>query len=93
LGKIFIPWGSKGSADALRRAALPTLAPEPPEDALPPGILPLQLWPSDGEVLPPNGKPIVVDNMLTKWLRPHQREGCACAAHAEQPAPPLKNWR
>lgn len=31
----------------------------------------LVLWePPDG-----NGSPVVVDGMLTKWLRPHQREG------------------
>jgi DNA repair and recombination RAD54-like protein len=74
--RIFIPWGSKGSAEALRRAALPAPAPEAPEDALPPGIEPLQLWPLDGEA-PAGAMPIMVDNMLTRWLRPHQRAGCA----------------
>ena len=39
---------------------------------LPPGIEPLALWaPSPGQ----EGTPILVDNMLTRWLRPHQREG------------------
>ena len=34
---------------------------------------PLILWePSSGE-----GSPVAVDSMLTKWLRPHQREGVA----------------
>ncbi len=34
---------------------------------------PLVLWePSSGE-----GSPVAVDSMLTKWLRPHQREGVA----------------
>ena len=73
--RIFIPGGSKGSAEALRRAALPAPAPEAPEDALPPGIEPLQLWPLDGEA-PAGAKLIMVDNMLTRWLRPHQRQGC-----------------
>ncbi len=34
---------------------------------------PLVLWePSSGE-----GSSVAVDSMLTKWLRPHQREGVA----------------
>ncbi len=41
------------------------------QEELPPGIEPLVLWePPDGE-----GDPVVVDNMLVRWLRPHQREG------------------
>ena len=36
------------------------------------GIEPLVLWaPPEGA----KGAPISVDPMLTKWLRPHQREG------------------
>lgn len=36
------------------------------------GIEPLVLWaPPEGA----KGAPIMVDPMLTKWLRPHQREG------------------
>lgn len=42
--------------------------------ALPEGIEPLILWqPGPGE----EGPPVVVDPMLTRWLRPHQREGVA----------------
>lgn len=42
------------------------------DEVLPPGVEPLVLWePPEGS----SGKPILVDNMLTKWLRPHQREG------------------
>lgn len=48
---------------------------------LPPGIEPLVLWePPPGEA----GEAVVVDDMLTQWLRPHQREGvqfmfdCVC---------------
>jgi hypothetical protein len=70
-----VPWGKAGSTDALRRAMLPVPPPEAPDDALPPGIEPLQLWPLDDSQ--PNAKPIMVDNMLTKWLRPHQRDGYA----------------
>ena len=44
-------------------------------EALPEGIEPLVLWvPPDGAE--PHIKPVIVDNMLTKFLRPHQREGC-----------------
>ena len=77
---VFVPWGSKGgaSAELARRIALPTPA-EPAEEPLPPGIEPLQLWPTDDSA-PPGAKPIVVDNMLTRWLRPHQREGCVLRA-------------
>ena len=42
------------------------------EEELPPGVEPLVLWePPEGST----GKPILVDNMLTRFLRPHQREG------------------
>ena len=35
---------------------------------------PLVLWePPEGV----DGRPVAVDGMLTKWLRPHQREGVA----------------
>lgn len=35
---------------------------------------PLVLWePPEGE----GGPPVAVDRMLTRWLRPHQREGVA----------------
>ena len=45
-------------------------APEP----LPEGIEPLVLWAPPPGVA---GEPIVVDPMLTRFLRPHQREGVA----------------
>ena len=39
---------------------------------LPPDIEPLVLWePPEGDPSPP----VEVDSMLTRWLRPHQREG------------------
>ncbi len=76
--RAFVPWGSKGGA-----FQLPKLPPPPQdtsEEALPPGIEPLQLWPlEDSADVPANAKPIMVDNMLAKWLRPHQREGCEWA--------------
>jgi DNA repair and recombination RAD54-like protein len=69
--KRFVPWGQKGTA------LLPVSAPKaaPTEYDLPPGVEPLQLWPLDPEPLPEGGTPIVVDSMLTRWLRPHQRAG------------------
>ena len=42
------------------------------EVKLPPGIEPLVLWePAEGSA----EEPVVVDTMLARWLRPHQREG------------------
>lgn len=42
------------------------------EVKLPPGIEPLVLWePGEGSA----EEPVVVDTMLARWLRPHQREG------------------
>lgn len=42
------------------------------EEPLPDGLEPLTLWePSEGC----GGRPVTVDNMLVRWLRPHQREG------------------
>lgn len=44
------------------------------EEELPPGIDPLVLWkPAEGEP----GSEVTVDPMLTRFLRPHQREGVA----------------
>lgn len=42
----------------------------PPE--LPPDVEPLVLW-APGDDAEPDAKPIMVDNMLLAWLRPHQR--------------------
>lgn len=42
------------------------------EVKLPPGVEPLMLWePAEGST----EQPVVVDTMLARWLRPHQREG------------------
>ncbi|WCJ17659.1 DNA repair and recombination protein RAD54 [Euphorbia peplus] len=42
---------------------------------LPPGIDPLVLWQPEPETEAGNSTPIVVDTLLVKFLRPHQREG------------------
>lgn len=64
-----------------------TAAPDTAAEELPPEILPLVLWTPPAEGAAPGARPITVDNMLLKWLRPHQREGvqfcfevrlCAC---------------
>jgi DNA repair and recombination RAD54-like protein len=73
--KVFVPWGSTAPLKPLI-PSLPPLPelPPPAQDAivLPEGIEPLVVY------LPPEGSgggPIQVDTMLTRWLRPHQREG------------------
>ncbi|KAK9862776.1 hypothetical protein WJX84_003791 [Apatococcus fuscideae] len=72
----FVPWGGA----ALPRHSLspklpePESAPAPPQSPQPgePPVEPLILWePEEGQ----GGKPVEVDAMLCKWLRPHQREG------------------
>lgn len=51
-----------------------TQQPPPADDVLPEGVEPLVLWaPPEGV----DGGPICVDNMLVRFLRPHQREGVA----------------
>jgi hypothetical protein len=52
-----------------------TAAPDTAAEELPPDIQPLVLWTPPAEGAAPGATPITVDNMLLKWLRPHQREG------------------
>ncbi|KAG9450907.1 hypothetical protein H6P81_010872 [Aristolochia fimbriata] len=79
--KRFVPWGSS-------RASLATITnrvniPQTSEKAnleevepLPPGVEPLVLWhPEDSDEEGPLLTPIVVDPLLVRFLRPHQREG------------------
>ena len=73
--KQFVPFGGKGGTkfklpevqvcEALMKPKTPYVEPE-----LPPGVEELILWKSADE----SGQ-VRVDNMLTKFLRPHQREG------------------
>lgn len=79
--KRFVPWGS--SMPAL--VAIPNRLNEPSiaekdvvEESftLPPGVEPLVLWqPEESENGAANLVPIVVDPLLVRFLRPHQREG------------------
>jgi DNA repair and recombination RAD54-like protein len=66
------------AADALQQELLAAAAAAAAEDAaLPPGIEPLVLWdPVEAGLAADAGEhAVTVDNMLTRWLRPHQREG------------------
>ena len=77
--KRFVPWGS--SMPAL--VAIPNRLNEPSiaekdvvEESftLPPGVEPLVLWqPEESENGAANLVPIVVDPLLVRFLRPHQR--------------------
>ncbi|KAK4487322.1 hypothetical protein RD792_006064 [Penstemon davidsonii] len=78
--KRFVPWGSTRPVllDITNRFNTPNTEKEDSEEsvALPPGIEPLVLWKpeeskeGDGEFVS-----VVVDPLLVKFLRPHQREG------------------
>ena len=74
--KVFVPWGSNAPLKPLM-PSLPFLdAPQaPPAQAivLPEGIEPLVVW--EGAAPQGGSTSVVVDPMLTRWLRPHQREG------------------
>jgi hypothetical protein len=78
--RTFVPWGANAP---FRPAVLAAPlgggaggaggppAPPPPVE-LPPGVEPLVLWEPPAGV---GGAPVRVDDALTRWLRPHQREG------------------
>ncbi|KAL2620529.1 hypothetical protein R1flu_000734 [Riccia fluitans] len=80
--KRFIPWKSREAfVPLVNLSNLPPRVPSPlPEvkeekqEELPPEIDPLVLWQPD-ENCAPGAKPIMVDPVLVKFLRPHQREG------------------
>jgi len=76
--KQFVPWGSGKPFQSVIKISAPQFGEEdlcaapPPAVELPPGIDPLILWePSPGE----DGPCVRVDDALTRFLRPHQREG------------------
>nr|GLL47317.1 protein CHROMATIN REMODELING 25 [Ipomoea trifida] len=79
--KRFVPWGSNRPALVAitnRVNALETTHKDVPEEeiCLPPDVEPLLLWQPEGfgeEGC--NSKPIAVEPLLVKYLRPHQREG------------------
>ncbi|CAN6466682.1 unnamed protein product [Victoria cruziana] len=79
--KKFVPWGSSRPAlFAITNCLSVPIAPKkdvveeiPP---LPPGVEPLVLWlPEDLDANVENSPSIVVDPLLVRFLRPHQREG------------------
>nr|GMD63545.1 protein CHROMATIN REMODELING 25 [Ipomoea batatas] len=79
--KRFVPWGSNRPALVAitnRVNAFETAHKDVPEEeiCLPPDVEPLLLWQPEGfgeEGC--NSKPIAVEPLLVKYLRPHQREG------------------
>eukprot|EP01018_Ginkgo_biloba_P036784 Gb_13099 [translate_table: standard] len=79
--KRFVPWGSQGPilVPITNLPLLPKLiVKESSEEEvyLPPGIEPLVLWqPGDTAEAGAKSKAIVVDPVLVRFLRPHQREG------------------
>lgn len=79
--KRFVPWGSTRPAlvAITNRLDIPSIAEEPVSEeivSLPPGIEPLVLWqPEEYDEGAGNVEPILVDPVLVRFLRPHQREG------------------
>ncbi|KAL4615457.1 hypothetical protein ACB092_07G126200 [Castanea dentata] len=79
--KRFVPWGSSRPALVTitnRVNVISTAEKDVVEETvtLPPGIEPLVLWqPEESENGAANLVPIVVDPLLVRFLRPHQREG------------------
>ncbi|KAH9313819.1 hypothetical protein KI387_022446, partial [Taxus chinensis] len=78
--KRFVPWGSQKPvlAPVTNLLLLPKLIAKEFEEepCLPPGIEPLVLWhPECTDDAGVESKPIVVDPVLVRFLRPHQREG------------------
>ena len=88
---MFVPWGANAKDALAAMPKPTALATTDEHITLPDGIEDLTLWtPGDGvrddagddattttggASANANAKPIVVDRMLTRWLRPHQREG------------------
>ncbi|GFP84567.1 protein chromatin remodeling 25 [Phtheirospermum japonicum] len=79
--KRFVPWGSTRPVliNITNRLNIPiTVENDDLEEnvSLPPGVEPLVLWqPEESKQTDSNSSSIVVDTLLVKFLRPHQREG------------------
>ncbi|KAJ6395974.1 hypothetical protein OIU77_021096 [Salix suchowensis] len=79
--KRFVPWGSSRPVlvAVMNRFNVPSVVENDVVEesvTLPPGIDPLVLWqPEESEDGVGNLMPIVVDPLLVRFLRPHQREG------------------
>ncbi|GLT98291.1 hypothetical protein SLE2022_158020 [Rubroshorea leprosula] len=78
--KRFVPWGSSRPVLVAITNRLDTTKPVEKDEeeesvTLPPGIDPLILWQSEESEDESNSVSIVVDPLLVRFLRPHQREG------------------
>ncbi|WVZ73525.1 hypothetical protein U9M48_021822, partial [Paspalum notatum var. saurae] len=78
--KRFVPWGSTQTFTVIHNLpqslAVASSNSTEKEEPLPPGIEPLILWQSDEcDKENSNSAVIEVDNLLVRYLRPHQREG------------------
>ncbi|KAK9112794.1 hypothetical protein Scep_020313 [Stephania cephalantha] len=79
--KRFVPWGSSRPVlvEISNRLNVPNgvgKVDSEESEPLPPGIEPLVLWqPDESGELSGDSKAIVVDPLLVRFLRPHQREG------------------
>jgi len=68
----FVPWGSTAPAPLPKPPPVFRSSPEDGQEKDEDTGQPLVLWEPNGDE---DGEPVSVDGMLTKWLRPHQREG------------------
>ncbi|KAF5751213.1 protein CHROMATIN REMODELING 25 [Tripterygium wilfordii] len=77
--KRFVPWGSSRPVlvTITNQLHVPTVEKDAEEESvtLPPGVDPLVLWQPDESEDGNNLVPIMVDPLLVRSLRPHQREG------------------
>ncbi|KAK9804116.1 hypothetical protein WJX73_000321 [Symbiochloris irregularis] len=75
LRRKFVPWAGGSPLVQLPAQLPPPVTPAPPTPEAPNDEVdtnPLTLWEKPAEA---EGENVCVDKMLTKWLRPHQREG------------------
>ncbi|KAF8405045.1 hypothetical protein HHK36_009942 [Tetracentron sinense] len=94
--KRFVPWGSSRPAlvAVTNNLNIPSVVERDVSEesvCLPPGVEPLVLWqPEESEKECGDLNPIVVDPLLVRFLRPHQREGVQfmfeCVAGLSSPA-------
>ena len=73
----FVPWGCKSPPLQFNRppVSVPDLLSPKSEDEEEVVVEPLVLYEPDEEAVAKGESRVEVDKMLTRWLRPHQREG------------------